>query len=254
MTDDSAVIDTPVDAPVDAVTDDTAETHDGADAPRPSLGPVIALGLAAAVAIAAIVVAIVGGDAVSPTAVRVNTREVSQKTFDGQLGELASAVRTQQVQAGAPVTATDAYLPAGSTAQLAGLHVRALLLSDELDRLGVTITDDDLKSFEQANRQELSAYSGSLRDFIVEVNVLQSAFVDKVGEDRAGPVFTRAARRADIRVDPRYGFWNPARGEVCPPTGCAAASSTDTGSSTDAGSATDSGSSPDSSSSTAGGG
>jgi hypothetical protein len=240
MTDDSAVIDTPVDEPVDEPVDDTAENTTDAS-PRPSLGPVIALGLAAAVAIAAIVVAIVGGDAVSPTALRVNTGEVSQKTFDGQLGELASAVRTQQVDAGAPVTATEAYLPSASTAQLASLHVSALLLSDELDRLGVTVSDDDLRSFEQANREQLSAYSGSLRDFIVEVNVLQGAFVNEVVEARAAAIFTRAARRADIHVDARYGFWNPARGEVCPPTGCAAASSTDSGSATD-------------SSSTAGGG
>jgi len=236
MTDDSAVIDAPVDVPVDEPVDNAADTAEASSGP--SLGPVIALGLAAAVAIAAIVVAIVGGDAVSPTAVRVNTREVSQKTFDGQLSDLASAVHTQQVQAGVPVTATEAYLPAASTAQLASLHVSALLLSDELDRLGVTVTDDDLKSFEQANRQELSAYSGSLRDFIVEVNVLQSAFVNEVGEQRAAAIFTRAARRADIHVDARYGFWNPARGEVCPPTGCAAASSTDTGSATDSSSST----------------
>ncbi|HEX5586084.1 MAG TPA: hypothetical protein VFZ17_02135 [Acidimicrobiia bacterium] len=229
MTDDTTVID---DAPApDAELDDTTDAADAADADandtahRPSLGPVIALGLAVAVALAAIVVAIVGGDNVSPTAVRVNTREVSQKTFDAQLGDLAPALRDQQEQGGAPVTVTDASVPSASAARLASLYVTALLLQDELDRAGVTITDAQLQSFASENRKVLSPYGSSLRDFLVRLNVMQNAMIDNVGEDQANTLLTRAARRADIHVDPRYGFWNPARGEVCPPNGCAAASS-----------------------------
>lgn len=223
MTDDTAVIDS-VPAPDAEPPDDDA----GADAevsPRPSLGPVIALGLAAAVAIAAIVVAIVGGDDVSPTAVRVNTREVSQKTFDAQLGELAPSLQDQQAQAGVPVTVTDSSVPSASAARLASLYVSALLLQDALERAGVTVTDAQLKSFATENRDVLKPYGPSLRAFLVELNVMQNALTESAGEDQAATLLTRAARRADIHVDPRYGFWDPARGEVCPPTGCAAAAS-----------------------------
>jgi hypothetical protein len=234
MTDDAAVIDEPID-------EVSADTEMGGASPSRSLGPVIALGLAAAVAIAAIVVALVGGDDVSPTAVRVNTGEVSQKTFDAQLADLAPSLRDQQSQAGVSVTATDASVPSSSAARLASLWVSSLLLRDQVDRLGITISDADLKSFAEENREVLSPYGPSLRDFLIELNVMQNALIETAGEDEAATILTRTARRANIHVDARYGFWDAARGEVCPPTGCAANADSGADASTGSGSASSGG-------------
>ncbi len=39
--------------------------------------------------------------------------------------------------------------------------------------------------------------------------------------DALNAFLARQFPRADVYVNPRYGFWNPRYG-VCPPTGCAA--------------------------------
>ena len=52
---------------------------------------------------------------------------------------------------------------------------------------------------------------------LAAVGVEKDALVKALADDGDMPV-----AKADVRVNPRYGRWNPRFG-VCPPTGCAAA-------------------------------
>lgn len=215
-------------AEADATTaeaDDAAavEPEDGdASAPAPqaggrrSVGPLIALGLALALVVAGVVVAIVGGDDVSATAVRVNTFEVSQKSFDAQLKDLAPVIRDQGATAS---EATDAFVPSSVAARLAQIYVFTELLRGHVD-----VSDADRRSVSTENAEELAAYPQELRDRLVELTVMQTNLVADRGDDGAQQVLRRLARRADVTVDPRYGFWNPTVPEVCAPSGCASAS------------------------------
>src|SRR5262245_27145498 len=206
---------------------DATETADPAIEPRHSAGPVIALGLAAFVLIAAVVVALVGGDDVRATAVRVNSSEVSQKTFNSQLRSLASTARSQPGSVSA-AGFTDAFVPSALSAQLGTLHVVGMLMQSDLDARGVHVTDAQRAAFADANRQTLAAYPKDFQDFVVDVNVVQQAYVKEHGQAGSAEALRRLARRSDISVDPRYGFWNPALAQVCPPTGCAASAATST--------------------------
>jgi hypothetical protein len=194
--------------------DDTPVVDDDHDRRQP-LGPLIALGLGAAFVIVALVVALIGGDAVSATAVRVNTFEVSQKTFNSQLRDLAPVLRDQ----GGSTGVTDAFVPSGVSAQLAQVYVLTEILHGH-----VKVSDADRRSVAANNAQELAQYSPSLRDRLVDLSATQQALVAARGQQGAVNLITRLARHADVHVDPRYGFWNPRKAEVCPPTGCTAAS------------------------------
>jgi len=213
------------DDPGDDSVDEAAANADasaGADGPtgasvRPSYGPVIALGLAVAVAIGAIVVSIVGGDAVSATAVRVNSTEVSQKTFNGQLSEIAQVLRKQ----GAPATdITDAFLPSSTAAQLAQVYV-----GTEVLRGHVAVSAADRRDLVAQSAKSLAQYDPDLRERLIDLTLMQNALIAKHGQAGATRFLRRLARRSDIHVDARYGFWNPARAQVCPPTGCSTATS-----------------------------
>ena len=221
MSADLVTDDAPVDEPVDPTVDDGSGADGSGDdrsAHRRSIGPLIALGLAAVLVIASVVVAIVGGNDVSATAVRVDSTEVSQKSFNEVLRDLSPTLRDQ----GAPATDfTDSFVPAGTAAQVAQVYVLAALLEGHVD-----VSDAERQQLFDENREELSQYAPALRDRLLDVTVMQNALLADRGEDGAAQFLRRLIRNADVHVDPRYGFWNPALAQVCPPTGCTDAAST----------------------------
>jgi len=220
MSADLVTDDAPVDEPVDPTVDDGSGDDGSNDrsAHRRSIGPLIALGLAAVLVIASVVVAIVGGDEVSATAVRVNSSEVSQKSFNDVLRSLSPVLRDQ----GAPATDfTDSFVSSGTSAQVATVYVLAALLDGHVD-----VDESARQELFDTNRAELSQYTPALRDRLLDVTVMQNALVADRGEDGATQFLRRLIRNADVHVDPRYGFWNPALAQVCPPTGCTDASAT----------------------------
>ncbi|MFI5046454.1 MAG: hypothetical protein ACHQIG_05275 [Acidimicrobiia bacterium] len=206
----------PDDAPDDDPTGEAA-TGPASSERRRSVGPLIALGLAVAVAVAAIVVALVGGESVSATAIRVNSTEVSQKTFNRQLGEIAPVLLDQGAPAG---SVTNAFLPSGTAAQLAQAYVISEIL-----RGHVHVTAAARKKLIAQNRKALAPYAPELRERLVDVTLLQNALTADRGQTGAAKYFQRLARHADVKVDPRYGYWNRALAQVCAPTGCSSAAS-----------------------------
>jgi hypothetical protein len=213
------------DAPVtdDPAADDPGGEGPGADEPgaRPrsgrSVGPLIALGLAVVLVVAAIGVAIVGGDDVSATAVRVNTFEVSQKTFNSELRDLAAA---SQSRGASPSEYSDAFLPSSTAARVAQFYVYAQLL-----RGHVKVSESERQAAIAENEDVLGDLGPGFRDAYVDYSVRFEKLVDQRGQAGALQLIGRLARRADVYVDLRYGFWDPVTLEVCPLTGCPSPSS-----------------------------
>jgi hypothetical protein len=94
---------------------------------------------------------------------------------------------------------------------------------DAAERRGVHVTDADRAQASTAIGTQLDKYPESYQAVQRE---LQAHFV-ALGLDtseKVGAFVNPLIKRADVRVDPSYGFWNPRYG-VCPPTGCQALAS-----------------------------
>jgi hypothetical protein len=179
--------------------------------------------------VAASVAAVAAGVGGSPVAYRVNGTKVSQSTVDHQLKALAdpdTATKVQKVFGQAPTTSHGAVSSA-FTATWLDLQIRNQLLHQGAEKAGTTLSDRD----REAQRPVLDKL---LADNNIGFTVaalplpLQRALLENyaypvaLGLDTQAKVtafFTAAVRKADIAIDPRYGFWSPRNG-VCPPTGC----------------------------------
>jgi hypothetical protein len=149
----------------------------------------------------------------------VNGTKVSQKSFDDQLDELASndATKKQASQTEGSVTSTVG-------AQLMNLNILHDLLRDAAEKQRVGLTNADRSAGVSAAKTQLGqnyasapkGYRNLLADLFAYVHALglTSSTLDAF--------LGKQARAADIYVNPRYGQWRPARGGVCPPSGCSA--------------------------------
>jgi hypothetical protein len=96
-------------------------------------------------------------------------------------------------------------------------------MSDVADQRGVKVTASDRAQAKTAIGSQLDQYPASYRDLVLDLRAHASAL--GVGSDDALNAFlARQFRRADVRVNSKYGIWNPRVG-VCPPTGCSTAGS-----------------------------
>jgi hypothetical protein len=153
----------------------------------------------------------------SALAYKVNGTQVSQRTVDAQLDEIANAKGVN-----ASVRPTDGSVTSQVTATILTNRILRDLLRDAADRKGVKLSDADRKAGEQSATSQLgnnpAQVPASYRKVIAETYAYANAlgFTDNTA---LGQFVGRQIKRADIYVNPKYGFWNPRRG-VCPPTGC----------------------------------
>ncbi len=167
------------------------------------------------VAIAAVAA---GGSAI---AYSVNGTRVSQQTFDAQLDEVASSDATKK-----QASKTDGSVTSTITAQLMNLNIFRDLLHQAADKRGVELTDADRAAGVSGAKSQLgSNYADAprkYRDTLVDL----FAYVNALGLTNTSltPFLQKQAKKADVYVNPRYGQWRPARGGVCPPSGCSVGS------------------------------
>lgn len=150
----------------------------------------------------------------SALAYEVNGTRVSQHDFDSQLDDLANTRATQKA------SSTEGSVDSKISAQVLTTNIVLQIMRDAAARRGVKVTDADRKQARSAIGTQLDQYPQSYRDLQTE---LQAHFLalGLDSNDKITNFVGRAVRTADVRVDPRYGFWNPKYG-VCPPTGCSA--------------------------------
>jgi hypothetical protein len=186
--------------------------------------------------VAASVAAVASGVSGSAVAYQVNDTKVSQATVDQDLKALADThyqSKIKQVFSGAAVT-TDGAVSSSFTATWLTLQIRNELFRQALEKANVSVSSAE-KEKQRAAIDGLIAQNG----LTFKIADLPAPLEDTLLKSYAYPValgltsdakltafFRAALRNADIRVDPRYGRWNPARGAVCAPTGCASSAST----------------------------
>lgn len=154
----------------------------------------------------------------SALAYEVNGTRVSQRTVDDQLDDIAHSQG-----ATASAAPTEGTVSSTVTAQVLTNRIVRDLLRDAADSKGVKLSDADRAAGEQAAEAQLGdnvdRVPGSFRTVVVETYAYANA-LGLTSNDDLSAFLTRQVRRADVHVNPKYGFWNPRYG-VCPPTGCA---------------------------------
>ena len=170
----------------------------------------------------------------SPVAYRVNDTKVSQATVDHQLKALADPDTAPKVAKvfGASPTTTEGGVSSTFTATWLDLQIRNHLLAQGAEMAKVVVSDND-RDAQRGVIDKLLSDNNITFNLAALPDTLERALLDNyaypvaLGLDTQAKVtafVTAAVRKADIAIDPRYGFWNPRQG-VCAPSGCASASS-----------------------------
>ena len=152
----------------------------------------------------------------SALAYSVNGTRVQQSTVDDQLHDLATSDATKkQVATGNAKGAIDSKV----TAQVLTLNVAREIMVDVAAKRGIEVTDADRASARKALGAQAESYPASYVDLVVDVQA-HAAALGFADTDAVNAFLARQFKRADVYIDPKYGFWNPRTG-VCAPTGCA---------------------------------
>jgi hypothetical protein len=149
----------------------------------------------------------------SALAYEVNGSRVSQQTVDGLLDDLAHAKATEKA------STTPGSIDSRATAQVLTLNIARDLLAVAAERKGVDVTDADRRTAQESVGNQLDQYPASYRGLIIDLRA-HGVALGLTTDEQLNTFLAKQFRRADVRVDPRYGVWNPKLG-VCPPTGCA---------------------------------
>jgi hypothetical protein len=185
----------------------------------------IVIGVVLALAIAAVAVALVGGDDVSPTAVRVDGTRTTSATLDPELdgfsqGDYFADVYRQQ---GLQFSGGPGSLSARGTAQWLAFRTQSQLAQQLLERRGSPLTDQAVDEAEKnlADQGITAGMSGAAVEQLARFSASAEALIaDAGGYDQYRAAMRRAARAATVDVDPKYARWNQARLAFCVPTGC----------------------------------
>jgi hypothetical protein len=212
-----------------APTDDTAsdDTVDDAPRSRPSLGPVIALGLAAALVIGALAVALIGGDDVSPVALTVNGSRTTSATLDSELEGFAGSTyfQEQYAQSSNPqvFSAGNGSLNALATAQWLSFRTQTMLAERILDQRGASLTPAQVNTTKQmlAEQDVTKGMSSGSAEQLARFAASSDALANELGSyDAYRAAMQREAKRLKIVLDPKYGRWNDRSLAFCSPLGC----------------------------------
>jgi hypothetical protein len=188
--------------------------------------------VAATVAVALVVGVAVGFSVadVSPPAVRVNGDEVSQQDLNSELRGFADSAFFAQpyAQAQPPVSfkVSDGALSSLAGAQWIGYRVENALVEQALARRHVSVTQKDLDAAQKAlaSQAVLVGMSDTAANRLTRLQASLTKLVKVAGSAAAARTEVRkAARKAHITIDERYGTWAPKQLGVCPRPGCARA-------------------------------
>jgi hypothetical protein len=188
--------------------------------------PFVAIGVAI-VALALVVGAILVLSAIDVSAVglRVNHHEVSRQTLDDELEDFADspAFASSYAQSGTEFKTSKGALNSIATAQWLAFRVQKTLAEQILERRGVKVTSDNVRSARATLKRQgtLEGLSGDAATQLSEYQAAVSKLTNNAGSpSAAATAVRRAARRAHVTIDPRYGSWNDRRVGICPATGC----------------------------------
>lgn len=178
-----------------------------------------------------IVALVVGGIAYAVTresggsdALTVNGESVSQATVNNELRALAS---TNIVPSSTPGAVSADVGTQWLTSRVAVVALQKLFADND-----VALTPKQRAAVITQLRKQYSGLPHSAENVVIDVSVANSLLGDKLnGTAGVSAALTKAMRKLDVSVDPKYGRWDRARGQVCPITGCpkAGASTSATG-------------------------
>lgn len=187
-----------------------------------------------AVIVAVIIgVVVVGGLSVgfsasdlSPAAVRVNGTEVSQQDLNSELKGFADSSFFAQpyAQAQPPVSfkVSKGALSSLAAAQWLGYRIESALVDEVLARQNVKLTQNDVDKARKALNGQgvLAGMSDAAADQLTRLQASLTKLVGASSVAEARTAVQKAARRAHITIDERYGTWNRKALGVCPRPGC----------------------------------
>jgi hypothetical protein len=173
--------------------------------------------------VAASVAAVASGVSGSAVAYSVNGTKVSQATVDHELKWLASNSQVKKSLAQQGGTVSDSAIDSGFTASWLSQRIQVELLRQTAAEKGVTVPAKARKALAKQVTKRFPHAPESAREVLVDQNVYLNA-LGATTQQQQSDLLTAALKGAEIKVDPRYGRWNPRQG-VCAPTGCPAASS-----------------------------
>jgi len=213
----------------DAASDAASDEADDTRRARPSLGPVIALGLAAAVVVAALLVVLVGGDDVSPVALTVDGTRTTSATLDGELDGFSGSTYFQNGFAqGTPpqqFSAGNGSLNAIGTSYWLSFRTQTVLAEQILARHDVTLTQAQVntQSRSLASQGVTAGMSSEAAEQLARFQAAQVALM-KQFDTYAGyrSAMRREAKRTNVVLDPKYGRWDAKTLSYCVPLGCRA--------------------------------
>jgi hypothetical protein len=163
----------------------------------------------------AILAVAAGGSAL---AYEVNGSRTSQQTIDQQLDDLANTKATKNV------SHSDGSVDSATTARLLNTNVVVDLLQATAEKRGIELTAADRSAGKTAANAAVGDNFSQLPDSYQALLTKLYSYTNALGlqDDQAiNDFLTPIIRKADVHVNPKYGFWNPRYG-VCPPVGCQA--------------------------------
>lgn len=203
-------------------------SQDVSESVRPSRrpGPLIAIGVGVLVLVAAVVVAIVGGDDVSPTAVRVDGTRTTSATLDSELAGFADGTYFADIyqQRGLSFTSGPGSLSSRGTVQWLSLRTQTALAERLLRQAGTPLSDESVDATARALAEQgiTAGMSDTAADVLARFSASAETLVDELGSyDAYRAAMRRAARAATVDVDPKYALWSARDLSFCMPGGCA---------------------------------
>jgi hypothetical protein len=188
-------------------------------------GPLVVIGLVVLVAVAAVVIAIAGGDDVSPTAMRVDGNRTTSAALNGELAGFSQGSYFQSIyeQQGLALSASSGSLSSRGTVQWLSYRTQTELARRLLKQNGTPLTDESVNTAKRALAQQgiTDGMNGAATNQLARFSASAEALIDELGgyeEYRAA--MRRAGRDATVSVDPKYARWNGRRLAFCVPEGC----------------------------------
>jgi hypothetical protein len=155
-------------------------------------------------------------------ALTVNGRSVSQGTINRELdGWVASGLANSN----GSISNSDGSVTAGFSAIWLTNRVGAIAIEKLMREHRVSITTKERTAALEAQPKAFGELPETGQDSYITVLLGSTKLAAKLGGgDVSSKAIAREMRKFDVSVDPKYGRWVPARVQVCPVTGCPAAS------------------------------
>jgi hypothetical protein len=185
---------------------------------------ILVAGVLALCVIGVVVVGIDAGSGFGAVAYTGGDTGVSQQSVNDSLSDLADHNDFASQGLATPFKTTSGAVASSAGATWLTIEIYRQIGTDVLAEKGQHVTaaarkqavDSLFQQIPAALQKSFRAMPQYLQDDIASLLVVQNK------------VTVRAFKGVKITVDPKYGFWNPKRHIVCPPTGCPAAGASST--------------------------